>query len=210
MNSSYVPFSTGTTIMAAEYDGGVVIGADSRTSAAGYVINRVADKLTRITDNIYCCRSGAAADTQAIADHVTTLLRHHQFSKGKPAEVRMAANEFRKCCYANRRSMLAGIIVAGWDGKCGGQVYNIPLGGMMLRMPYAIGGSGSLFSRLLEGQVQARHGLWRRYPAGQDGCQAGHALRQQLRRSGARWRNRQRRHQAAHILQHRVWGVRGP
>lgn len=145
MNSSYVPFSTGTTIMAAEYDGGVVIGADSRTSAAGYVINRVADKLTRITDNIYCCRSGAAADTQAIADHVTTLLRHHQFSKGKPAEVRMAANEFRKCCYANRRSMLAGIIVAGWDGKCGGQVYNIPLGGMMLRMPYAIGGSGSPF-----------------------------------------------------------------
>lgn len=47
-----------------------MIGADSRTSSGIYVSNRVADKLTRITDNIYCCRSGSAADTQAIADIV--------------------------------------------------------------------------------------------------------------------------------------------
>jgi len=35
-----------------------------------YVANRVTDKLTQITDYIYCCRSGSAADTQAIADKV--------------------------------------------------------------------------------------------------------------------------------------------
>lgn len=35
-----------------------------------YVVNRVTDKLTPITDNIFCCRSGSAADTQAIADAV--------------------------------------------------------------------------------------------------------------------------------------------
>jgi 20S proteasome subunit beta 1 len=28
----------------------------------------VTDKLTHIHDRIYCCRSGSAADTQAIAD----------------------------------------------------------------------------------------------------------------------------------------------
>ena len=32
--------------------------------------NRVTDKLTHIHDRIYCCRSGSAADTQAIADVV--------------------------------------------------------------------------------------------------------------------------------------------
>merc|ERR1712191_17188 len=49
--------STGTSIMAVEFDGGVVIGADSRTSTGAYVANRVTDKLTRINDYIYCCRS---------------------------------------------------------------------------------------------------------------------------------------------------------
>ena len=35
-----------------------------------YIVNRVTDKLTPITDRIFCCRSGSAADTQAIADAV--------------------------------------------------------------------------------------------------------------------------------------------
>lgn len=64
------PHSTGTSIMACEFAGGVVIGADSRTTTGAYIANRVTDKLTKITDHIYCCRSGSAADTQAIADIV--------------------------------------------------------------------------------------------------------------------------------------------
>ena len=64
--------------MAAEYNGGVIIGADSRTSTGSYVANRVTDKLTQITDNIYCCRSGSAADTQAIADIVRYSLNYHE------------------------------------------------------------------------------------------------------------------------------------
>ncbi|KAJ4434413.1 hypothetical protein ANN_22974 [Periplaneta americana] len=62
--------STGTTIIAAEYDGGVIIGADSRATTGAYISNRVSDKLTKITDHIYCCRSGSMADTQAIAEIV--------------------------------------------------------------------------------------------------------------------------------------------
>lgn len=57
--------------MAVEYNDGVVIGADSRTTTGAYIANRVTDKLTRVTDSIYCCRSGSAADTQAIADIVS-------------------------------------------------------------------------------------------------------------------------------------------
>ncbi|KAG5892003.1 hypothetical protein JTB14_007751 [Gonioctena quinquepunctata] len=48
--------STGTSIMAAEFDGGVIIGADSRTTTGAYIANRVTDKLTKVTDHIYCCR----------------------------------------------------------------------------------------------------------------------------------------------------------
>ncbi|KAL9920073.1 proteasome beta1 subunit [Glossina fuscipes fuscipes] len=139
------PLSTGTTIMAVEFDGGVVIGADSRTSNGPYVANRVTDKLTRISDKIYCCRSGSAADTQAIADIVSYSLNYHETRTGEEPLVSEAASEFRNYCYNYRDSLVAGIIVAGWDKKFGGQVYSIPLGGMLKREPLTIGGSGSTY-----------------------------------------------------------------
>lgn len=43
-----------------------------------YIANRVTDKLTPIHDRIFCCRSGSAADTQAIADAVTYQLNFHR------------------------------------------------------------------------------------------------------------------------------------
>ena len=67
-----------TSIMAVEYDGGVIIGADSRTSTGVYVANRVSDKLTEISDTIFCCRSGSSADTQATADLVKYNLSLHR------------------------------------------------------------------------------------------------------------------------------------
>ncbi|KAG9338999.1 hypothetical protein JZ751_024397 [Albula glossodonta] len=115
--------STGTTIMAVEYDGGVVIGADSRTTTGAYIANRVTDKLTPIHERIFCCRSGSAADTQAVADAVTYQLGFHRY----------------------REELMAGIIVAGWDKRRGGQVYTVPMGGMLVRQPVSVGGSGSSY-----------------------------------------------------------------
>jgi 20S proteasome subunit beta 1 len=66
--------STGTTIMAVPFDGGVVVCADSRTSTGTYVANRVSDKLVQLSEYIYCCRSGSAADTQALTDYVHYFL----------------------------------------------------------------------------------------------------------------------------------------
>lgn len=64
--------------MAVEFDGGVVMGADSRTTTGSYIANRVSDKITPVHDTIYCCRSGSAADTQAIADYVRYYLELHR------------------------------------------------------------------------------------------------------------------------------------
>lgn len=66
--------STGTTILALPFDGGVVVCADSRTSTGTYVANRVSDKLVQLSDYIYACRSGSAADTQALTDYVHYFL----------------------------------------------------------------------------------------------------------------------------------------
>ena len=53
-----LPVSMGTTIMAASYDGGVVMGADSRTS----------------TGSCECRRLAAAALPHAAADHRSRVL----------------------------------------------------------------------------------------------------------------------------------------
>ncbi|XP_072776674.1 proteasome subunit beta type-6 isoform X1 [Taeniopygia guttata] len=116
------PVSTGTTIMAVEFDGGVVIGADSRTTTGAYIANRVTDKLTPVHDRIFCCRSGSAADTQAVADAVAYQLAFHSVELEEPPRVRTAARLFQQSCYRYREELSAGIIVAGWDPRRGGQV----------------------------------------------------------------------------------------
>jgi len=137
--------STGTSIMAVEFADGVVIGADSRTTTGAYIANRVTDKLTPVTDNIFCCRSGSAADTQAVADIVSYHLNFHKMETGEAPLVKTAANIFRELCYSYRDQLTAGIICAGYDKEDGGQVYTIPLGGMVMRQPFSIGGSGSTY-----------------------------------------------------------------
>ncbi|XP_066506970.1 proteasome subunit beta type-6 [Hoplias malabaricus] len=137
--------STGTTIMAVEFNGGVVIGADSRTTTGAYIANRVTDKLTPIHERIFCCRSGSAADTQAIAEAVSYQLGFHSIELDEPPLVQTAANLFKQMCYRYREELMAGIIVAGWDKRRGGQVYTVPMGGMLVRQPVSVGGSGSSY-----------------------------------------------------------------
>lgn len=43
--------------MAAAFDGGVILGADSRTSSGNYVGNRVSDKLTALSEKVGCLLS---------------------------------------------------------------------------------------------------------------------------------------------------------
>ena len=65
--------------MAVKFKDGVVVGADSRTTTGSYIANRVTDKLTQIHDTIFCCRSGSAADTQAVADIIHYYLQIYRY-----------------------------------------------------------------------------------------------------------------------------------
>jgi len=137
--------SMGTSIMAVAFNGGVVIAADSRTSSGDYVSNRVSDKLSAVSDRIYCARSGSAADTQAIADMATYYLELHSIELAKDPSVAVAARLFGDVIYSNKERLLAGIIVAGWDAQKGGAVWSVSLGGAVVQQPFAIGGSGSTY-----------------------------------------------------------------
>lgn len=149
----------------------MVLGADSRTSTGSYVANRVSDKIVPIHDFIWACRSGSAADTQAVTDYVKYYLNaHRQLSSlillislanpflhpsstlipysvgiGRLPRVKTAANLMRQICYNNKDNLMAGMICGGWDPYEGGQVYEIPLGGTIMKQNFAIGGSGSTY-----------------------------------------------------------------
>ena len=137
--------STGTTIMAVSYAGGVVMGADSRVSTGTYIANRVSDKVSSLHDKIFMCRSGSAADTQAVSDYVRHYLASHAIEVGAPPLVKTAAALAKRICYTNKEQLMAGVIVAGYDEVDGGSAYVIPLWGACLKAPFAIGGSGSTY-----------------------------------------------------------------
>jgi len=146
--------STGTTLVAVEFADGVVIAADSKTSMGTLVGNRVTDKLTPVTDTIFVCRSGSAADTQAVTEVVRYKLGFAEIEQGRPATVKDAAMAFKEICYEYRDSLMAGLIVAGYDKVNGGKVYSVPVGGMCVNQSVCIGGSGSTF---LYGLMDAKY-----------------------------------------------------
>ena len=150
----------GTSIMAINFKDGVILGADSRTTTGAYIANRVTDKLTQVHDTIWCCRSGSAADTQAVADIVSYHLGMYGVMNGDDGPTtQTAAGLFQELCYENKdqlryvkkfivnltNSYSAGMIIAGYDRRHGGSVYSIPLGGSLHKQSYAIGGSGSTY-----------------------------------------------------------------
>ncbi|KAK8620169.1 hypothetical protein V6N13_066651 [Hibiscus sabdariffa] len=133
------PHSMGTTIIGVTYNGGVVLGADSRTSTGMYVANRASDKITQLTDNVYVCRSGSAADSQIVSDYVRYFLHQHTIQLGQPATVKVAANLIRLLSYSNKNMLQTGLIVGGWDKYEGGKIYGVPLGGTLVEQPFTIG-----------------------------------------------------------------------
>mmetsp|Transcript_30868 Transcript_30868/g.72461 ORF Transcript_30868/g.72461 Transcript_30868/m.72461 type:complete len:232 (+) Transcript_30868:110-805(+) len=135
--------STGTTIMAIPTADGVVVGADSRVSTGSYVANRVSDKISQLSKHIFCCRSGSAADTQALTDYVRFYLQNLLVETGREPTVKTAAHLMGRLCYDNKERLLAGVIIGGWDASDGFSVYQIPLGATCLKVPFALSGSGS-------------------------------------------------------------------
>lgn len=82
--------------MAASYDGGVVMGADSRTSTGSYIANRVTDKITPLAAKIFICRSGSAADTQNLSRYVQ--VRRQQRAQQARAAGRWQQGRSRGSC----------------------------------------------------------------------------------------------------------------
>ncbi|KAI5089969.1 proteasome beta 11 subunit [Silurus meridionalis] len=135
-----------TTLVAVKFNGGVVIGSDSRASVGGsYVSSKVINKLIQVHDRIFCCMAGSLADAQYVTRVGKFQLGFHSIQMGSPPLVKAAATVLKELCYTNREDLQAGFITAGWDKKKGPQVYTVSMGGMLISQPFTIGGSGSTY-----------------------------------------------------------------
>jgi 20S proteasome subunit beta 1 len=98
-SSPIQPISMGTTLVAIKYRGGVVVGADSRTSVSGYVSHRFAHKIAPLTDHTVLLRSGSAADTQQIAESARMTFLHRRYRCGIVPTVSQVAHWIRSTVY---------------------------------------------------------------------------------------------------------------
>eukprot|EP00210_Caulerpa_lentillifera_P003660 g3494.t1 len=135
---------TGTTIAACVFDGGVVLGADTRMTMGPYVCNRACNKIVPLYDNVFLCRSGSVADCELVAEHVHSYTEQHAISIGELPNVKTVANLTKLLNYQNPH-LISALIVAGWDKHSGGQVYAVNIGGTLVPEKWMVEGSGSTY-----------------------------------------------------------------
>ena len=71
---------TGTTICGVVFNGGVVLGADTRATEGPLVADKNCNKLHRISNNIYAAGAGTAADLDHMCDWLATQVELHRQS----------------------------------------------------------------------------------------------------------------------------------
>ncbi|KHN82589.1 Proteasome subunit beta type-6 [Toxocara canis] len=102
--------------------------------ARSFIASRATDKITQITDRLVVCRSGSAADTQAISDIVKYYIEVYSLMENEEIGIARASQIFRNFLYRYRDDLSASVLL-----------YAIPLGGYVTRQRCTASGSGSTF-----------------------------------------------------------------
>eukprot|EP01062_Namystynia_karyoxenos_P070875 TRINITY_DN66264_c0_g1_i1.p1 TRINITY_DN66264_c0_g1~~TRINITY_DN66264_c0_g1_i1.p1 ORF type:complete len:284 (+),score=102.38 TRINITY_DN66264_c0_g1_i1:83-934(+) len=137
------PVSTGTTLAALVYKDGVVLGADTRSSAGTVVADKHCMKIHPICPNMYALGCGTAGDCQ----HVTLMVHHamelQRFHTGREARFDHAETLLKRHLFKYQGHVSAGIILGGVD-VTGAWLSAVSPYGCALRYPFVADGSGSL------------------------------------------------------------------
>merc|ERR1712070_693049 len=136
-------FKTGTTIVGLVYKDGVVLGADTRATGDTTVVDKACEKIHKISDNIYCCGAGTAADTQQVTDMVASQLELHRMSTGRQSRVGTALAMLKQFLFRYQGAISAALVLGGVDFK-GPYIYTVYPHGSTDNLGYATMGSGSL------------------------------------------------------------------
>jgi 20S proteasome subunit beta 2 len=143
--------STGTTIAAAVFDGGVVLGADTRATGGTTVLTNTEKKIHEICSTIWCGGAGTAADTDSVTELCWAKLRLFQLNTGLQPRVEQAVTFMVNKLFPYAGHISAGFVVGGVDFK-GPAVFRVSPDGCAFQCPFNADGSGSMAAlSVLEG-----------------------------------------------------------
>ena len=122
---------------------GVVLGADTRSTAGSTVADKNCEKIHYIAPNIYCCGAGTAADTENVTGMVASSLVLHRYASGRDSRVVTAMTLLKSHLFKYQGHISAALVLGGVD--CNGpHLFTVYPHGSTDSLPFATMGSGSL------------------------------------------------------------------
>jgi len=134
---------TGTTIVGTVFKDGVVVGADSRATAGELIADKHCMKLHKLTDSIYACGAGTAADLDQVCNMVSSNLKLQELNTGRKARVIAALRIGKQHLFRYQGYVGAYLVIGGVD-HYGPHLYSCHAHGSTSMDPFMADGSGSL------------------------------------------------------------------
>ncbi|PNF22465.1 Proteasome subunit beta type-7 [Cryptotermes secundus] len=134
---------TGTTIVGILYKDGVILGADTRATEDTIVSDKNCSKIHYLSENIYCCGAGTAADTEMTTQLISSQLELHRLNTGRIVPVVTANKMLMQMLFRYQGYIGAALVLGGVDNT-GPHLYCIYPHGSSDKLPYTTMGSGSL------------------------------------------------------------------
>ena len=134
----------GTTTCALTCKDGIVLAADTRASAGFFIADRHVMKIQKVDRHLGMTIAGGVADAQNLVDVMRYNANIYRISNRELMPVSSAARLCSNVLFNQRYfPYYVQIILAGYDNKEGGQIYNIDLFGSMTSEKFISTGSGS-------------------------------------------------------------------
>src|SRR3954465_6936044 len=134
----------GTTTCALTCVDGVVLAADTRASAGFFIADKHVMKIQKVDRHLGMTIAGGVADAQNLVDIMRYNANIYRISNRELMPVKSASRLCSNVLFNQRYfPYYVQIIVAGYDDKEGGQIYNIDLFGSMTSEKFISTGSGS-------------------------------------------------------------------
>ncbi|KAH7908686.1 nucleophile aminohydrolase [Hygrophoropsis aurantiaca] len=135
--------STGTTIVGCLFNGGVILGADTRATEGPIVADKNCEKIHYITESIRCCGAGTAADTEFTTASISSNMELHALSTGRQPRVVTAMTMLKQYLFRYQGHVGAALVLGGVDST-GSHLFTVAPHGSTDKLPYVTMGSGSL------------------------------------------------------------------
>eukprot|EP01095_Lingulamoeba_sp_RSL-Kostka_P003971 TRINITY_DN15082_c0_g1_i1.p1 TRINITY_DN15082_c0_g1~~TRINITY_DN15082_c0_g1_i1.p1 ORF type:complete len:273 (-),score=100.36 TRINITY_DN15082_c0_g1_i1:144-962(-) len=134
---------TGTTICGIICGDHIILGADTRATEGPIVCDKNCEKIHYISENIYCCGAGTAADTENITGLISSQLELHSRATGRQPRVVTALTMLSQRLFQYQGHISAALVLGGVDST-GPHLHTVYPHGSITTLPYVTMGSGSL------------------------------------------------------------------